>query len=243
MALHFNETDQYLTIGDDDVLTLPDGDWTIACWVKLDDNVGSLYQYFLSWGTWSATPSLNWYFIEHSVGGVGDELKFSVEDNDGTLVEATSSGEPGTSTDWQHLLMSRSGNTVTQYINGVANGDVTNAAFDAVNRSDAMNIGRRVDNTRFFGGALEWLAKWDRALPEAERNALAAGASAFRFPDELSWVAPMRWDVANDEFWKRSDGGIWTRLSTNAYGSPTLVDGPPVENQNLCTQPPNLMVA
>ena len=66
MAWHFDEVNDYVTLGDDAALTLPDGDWSLGGLVKLTDNTGSLYQYFLSWGSFAAAPSINIFFREAS---------------------------------------------------------------------------------------------------------------------------------------------------------------------------------
>jgi len=220
MAWHFDETSgHYVTFGDAAALTLPDGDWTIAGWIKLDDNTGSNYQYFLSWGGFGASPSLNWYFHEASVADP-NVLKFFIEDASGDPGSTiTSTGTPGTSTAWQHLAAVRSGNTVTQYVNGVADGTFTNAAFGGVNVAASMYLGMRSDNDpdRRFGGSMAEWAKWDRALAVGERAALVAGFSPRMMPYNLKWHTRMLGG------WDEWYGGL-----TVTNNNSTLADHPPM---------------
>lgn len=194
MAWHFDETSgQHVTLGDNPALNMPDGDWTIAGWIKLDDNVGDFYQHFLSMGIFNATPSWHWYFHEASVEDP-NVLHFNMVDDDGANSPSDfSAGTPGTSTIWQHLILRRSGTTVTQYINGSADGADTNTNFDAINAGLSLYVGMRSDNDndRRLGGSMAEWAKWNRALGAGERAALVAGYSPKFFLNSLMWYVPM----------------------------------------------------
>ena len=194
-AWSFDETNDDVQITDNALLTFPDGDWTLAGWIKLDDNTGSNYQYFFSWGAWAAQPSFNWYFNEASEGTVPNVLTFLVRDSGGDPGSGVnnSAGTHGTRTDWMHLILQRSGTTVTQYIDNSADGTFTDAAFDGVDIAGNVFFGSRSDSNvdRFLGGdMMEW-AKWDRALDASERAALAGGFAPTFFPDSLVWYCPM----------------------------------------------------
>jgi hypothetical protein len=187
MAWSFDETNDDVQLTDNAALSLPDADWTIAGWLKLDDNAGALFQYFLSWGNAGDTPSINWFFVEAGNGTDPGELKCWVEDADGDAYNAgaiVSSGTPGSSTAWQHLAVVRSGNTLTQYVNGSADGTATNADVNGINVAANLYLGSRsdTDGDRYFGGDMcEW-AKWDRALSAGELSGLAAGFTPDHFP-------------------------------------------------------------
>ncbi len=191
MAWSFDESSgQHITVGDNAVLTFPDGDWSLGGWVKLDDNAGSAFQYFFSWGIVNSQSSLNWLYHESGAVGPG-ELQALMGDDDTTLLDVQSTGAPAT-TDWQHVLLVRSGlGTIRQYINGVEDGVDTSSAFDAINGSSLLYLGMRGDNDadRRLGGAMAEWAKWDRTLFIAERNALAAGWSPSFF--KPAWHIPM----------------------------------------------------
>ena len=187
MARKFDEVDDALTLADHSALTLPNGNWTVSVWVKLDDNDGVYYQYFISWGGLYANPSFNWYFYEDGHGSEPDELRVYLNSS----LILTSSGSPGTSRTWQHLALVRSGTTVTQYVNGSADGSGSHSA--AVDVADTFYIGQREDGSagRYYGGHLAELAKWDRALSTGEIAALAGGMPASRIGGQLKIYIPM----------------------------------------------------
>ena len=192
MAWSFDESNDDVQITDDPVLTLPDGNWAIAGWVKLDNNTGSLFQYFFSWGGASASPSINLLFNEASAANP-NELRFLIADSGGDQANGTSTGTPGTSTAWQHIIVQRSGNTFTQYVDGSADGSTINADVNNINLTSALYLGARSDedNDRRFGGDMAEWAKWDRALVADERAALVLGFSPLFFQRDLKWYLPM----------------------------------------------------
>ena len=197
MAFLFDEVNDYIlcdTSGG--YLDLPDGDWTLAGWVKLTDNTGSQFQYICSQGTAGANPSFNWFIVEasHATSGDRNELRFNIGDDDTTVITADSTGQPFLSnTSWTHILIQRSGSTVTQYINGSADGAVTNASFDAMGSVNSFYFGRRSDGDadRFFGGSMAEWALWYRALNTAEITALKNGYSPLCFRLNLTRYIPM----------------------------------------------------
>ncbi len=192
MAWHFDETNDDVQITDDAVLTLPNGDWTIGGWFRLTDNTGSNFQYILSWGTFGADPSFQWFLPEASTADA-NTLKIIVRDAGGDEHNFFSSGTPGTSTAWQHFALVRSGTTLTQYIDGSADGSNTNANHGSVDVAGNFYVGSRSDrqSARFFGGDVAELAKWDRALNASELTSLVAGTRPGRFSDSLQWYLPM----------------------------------------------------
>ncbi len=187
MGWHVDETSgHHVTIGDNAALTLPDGDWTMGGWIKLDDNTGNRYQYFLSWSGFSSDPSFQWFFHE-ALQADANKLSVRVRDADGDFYgtgNVMSTGTPGTSTAWQHLAAVRSGSTLTQYINGSADGSETDVSVNSCDATTAMYLGMRSDNdpNRRLGGAMAEWAKWDRALSTDELAALAAGWTPDQFP-------------------------------------------------------------
>ncbi len=193
MAWHFDETSgHYVTLGDNAALTLPDGDWTIGGWIKLDDNLGSFYQYFLSWGRLNVSPSCNWFFNEALAPSNGNKLSVAVVDGGGDAFFFTSSGTPGTNTAWQHLALARASGVLTQYINGAADGSESDALVDAIDVGDSLYLGMRSDGSisRRLGGSMAEWAKWNRALSAGELLGLAAGWTPDSFPTP-AWHVPM----------------------------------------------------
>ena len=186
MSWHFDETSgQYVTLTDHAALTLPDDDWTIAGWLKLDDNVGSNGQYFLSWGGIAATPSLNLVITEASFTDANELATYINNEN------AYSSTQPGTSTDWMHIIVQRWSTTVRQFVNGVSVGTCGNSV--SVDVAGNLYFGARSDNdaNRRLGGYMAEWAKWDRLLTDGEKALLVSGATPDSFSTGLVWYCPM----------------------------------------------------
>ncbi len=197
MALSFNETDQYLSIADNAALTLPDGDWTIGLWVRLPSNTGTIYKYFMSVNLYGQNPAMYWFFYEGQHVSAANKLSFYFRDNDGTEVAASSTITPGANTAWQHLILQRSGDAITQYVDGVASGTASSANLDALDANTPLYLGCRSDLlvTGFFGGHMAHFAIWGRALSAAERAALAAGHSPGEFGEDMRCWLPMEADA------------------------------------------------
>ncbi|KKK94494.1 hypothetical protein LCGC14_2682310, partial [marine sediment metagenome] len=192
MAWSFDETTQNVQIADNAALTLPDADWSVGGRVKLDDNTGSAFQYFFSWNNFNLNPTFQLFFREASAADP-NKLKVRIEDTSLNLIEFVSSGTPGTSTAWQHLMIIRSGSTVSMYVDNVFEGSQTDAAFHDVDFAGDLFLGARFDQAtdRQLGGDMAEWAKWDRALNASERAALAAGASPVTMPNSLKWHCDM----------------------------------------------------
>jgi concanavalin A-like lectin/glucanase superfamily protein len=188
MAYSFDGTNDTVALADDPALSLPDSDWTIGGWIKIDNVAGGSFKGFVSWGTWGQDPSINWLVPETGQSPAGG-VKWRIDDAGGDTHEATSS--PGVLDDagWHHVVLSRSGTTVTQYIDGgAAAGSASNANVDGVDRSStAWTFGNRVGATNFFDGDMEDFFKVDRALSGAERSALAAGFSSRLVVPDAAW--------------------------------------------------------
>lgn len=204
MAWHFDESanglaNQFVTLGDNAALTFPDGDWSIVGWLKLDDNAGSDFQYFLSWGSFDANPSINVFIIEGAAGVDPNKLKVVADDADGdgwpddgsALV---SNGTPGTSTLWQHIAFVNNSDTLYLYINGSEDVNVgASGTFNDINVAGSFYLGCRSDRqaARAFGGSMAEWGKWDRALSVDEIVGQFKGHIPEFYPKDLKWYLPM----------------------------------------------------
>ena len=222
MAIHFNETNQWYSVTDHVDLTLPDGDWCVGIWIKLDDLDGSGYQYFVSNGNYAATPSFN-IFINEST----DKVQLNAKDAEGDTANLT----PATATvdtDWTLVIVQRrtADSEVQLWIckeDGSATkiASVSDASFDVVNTSSEWNIGRRVDaaTDRYFGGSAAEFFKFDGSLTQTEIETLAAGTRIDSMGKTLDMYHPMT----------SADATLTDEANSNdatRHGSPTTTAHP-----------------
>lgn len=184
MAIGFDESNDYYTIGDAAELTLPDGDWCVGVWSYVADNAGSLYQYLLSNGNYGANGSFNLFLCEAGEGGTPNRWYVWTVDDDGTAKGFVSSAPgPGADSTWRLIVAQRStGDSELQMWfctpGGAASkvASTADAGFNAVN-GGVWNVGRRVDGNvdRYYGSLAAEVFKGDFKLSQAEIEALAAG--------------------------------------------------------------------
>lgn len=172
-SIHFDAaSSDHLEIPDNPSLTLPDSDWAIAGWIRIGTQVNG-FPYFMTWNTVAATPSIV-YGIDDSAG----TSFFRVVDNDGTDSSSQfTSGTVANNTGWQHVVIQRSGQTITGYWDTVDqhNWSWTTPTFDEINYAGAWWFASRFNQptTRAFVGDLGGWAKWNRALSPSEIQLLS----------------------------------------------------------------------
>jgi hypothetical protein len=68
MAIDFGNgnTTKYVAVTDSADLTLPDDDWCVGMWTRLDDNSGNQFQFLLSNGNVNTAGTINLYLVEAS---------------------------------------------------------------------------------------------------------------------------------------------------------------------------------
>ena len=93
----------------------PTGDFTIECWFNMPSLPGTYYELF---GNYNANISACWEFEITSTGA----FKFYNSGGVASITTATGAIKPNT---WYHACMTRSGTTITGYINGVSVGTTT----------------------------------------------------------------------------------------------------------------------
>ena len=190
MAFSFDEVNDYIALTDSPALNLPDGDWTLAFWMKVPDLTGSDFQYILSWGAEGFT-NLTLKLGEASSGSSGVlELIVNAGVNNFTATTATGVITTGT---WLHIRIGRTGDTVKIYVDNVEKATDTNASASNTNVSATFYIGVRedLDSTTYFGGELAEMSMQKVFLLTDQGAALANGYAYSVFPDPASWYLPM----------------------------------------------------
>ena len=191
-AFLFDEVNDYITLADNPALTLPDGDWTIAFWMKVPDLTGSGAQQIMNWGGDGAAPSMQIYIGEAS-SGIPGRMSMHLKDSDGDVLNVDTATGVITTGTWLHIVWARTSNTLKCYVDNVEKGSATNALYDDTNVADSLYIGVRanLEAASHYGGELAELAKWNKFLSAAERAALANGYAPSVFPESLAWYMPM----------------------------------------------------
>lgn len=137
------------------------GPFTAEAWVRptsvaKGDNWRSPVGNFGGWGDASG-----WFFYQSPAEPTSTWIW--VQKGGGIWV----GGVPIRKNQWDHLVASSDGTTVTFYVNGVNSGSA-NAATAVPNSGTAFCIGQRADNYGYFDGNVDEVAIYTHALSEAQ---------------------------------------------------------------------------
>ena len=147
-ALDFDGVTDYVNCGN---LTLGTDDWTQSAWINQSGTDGAV---MASGNHVGAGDTLI-----YEVSGV---LEWRNRDNSGDEeIVISSSSLDGTG--WNHIAVTRSGTTVSTYLNGVlANTGTIESNYDFTNAYDFL-IGARAAGERFWDGKITNVQIWDKA--------------------------------------------------------------------------------
>ena len=147
-SMQFDGTNDYMTIADSDDFHFGAGDFCIECWVKPNSVSGSRRIFSQKQASESPDASLifrtdntkfNFYF---QTGGGSDRIYLNSGVKD--LVQY----------EWYHLAATREGNTFRTFVNGEIDQTGTYAGT-MPNITDAVQIGRRENNSEFWSGQMQ----------------------------------------------------------------------------------------
>jgi len=175
-ALLFDEIDDHVSVPDFDYGT----DYTIAFWLKSSGNEGTGWQYVFSHAGWNAPNSLNIFFGENSMSGFEGTLRTLLRDADDADATDMLDIDAGLADgNWHHYALTvASGIGADVYIDGALKVSEQSRGGDAFDPATDLFLGGRSDlnSARFFGGALDDVRIYDRALTEVEVAGLAGGS-------------------------------------------------------------------
>ncbi len=179
-ALSFDESDDHVVVSD---FAMTDS-FSLSFQIKIDDNTGSLFQYIYSHGAIDTTNSLNIFLNEATHGTDPNMLRTVLRDTDDTLsntsLEFDASSIIGDGNWHTYTLTVAAGEGSKVYLDGVVQNTDATRGGDAFDPATDMYLGARQDLAadRFFGGSLDSVQVFNRALSEAEiNNSLAGGSS------------------------------------------------------------------
>jgi len=186
MALLFDGIDDSLVLADHAALALGAA-WTIGGWVRRQSTNwhGELWR----WG--SGSPSTYARVIESDAATSPGTLYASFSDS---VPVTRGLGSGGVRVDdglWHHLAWTRDASYICCWIDGVNVNTNGTAGLGTIDPAASFYLGASITSNWFRDRLAEW-AKWDRTLPQAEIQALAAGKSPGFYLESLAWYLPMR---------------------------------------------------
>jgi chitodextrinase len=180
-AIRFDESaspSQYFTIADNTALTLPNGNWSVGFWAKVNSNQGSVTKYVLSTGAWGGTGSFNIMLGEPGNTSFSNKWVARMQG-----VQLASSSAPGGDGIWRLVIVQRRGTLFELYFAGIG-GTPTLQASANVGTLGSLNggnwiMGGRADFAadRFFSGDLAEMFMGNFSLTTNEITQLASGST------------------------------------------------------------------
>lgn len=214
--------DTHVTMADHAALDFPDGDWTVAGYVRITNNAGThtarqIYVFNAGQITVTTNPMFSAYCRGASASSP-NELRFQINDDDTTEFTLAGGNTLCASTSWQRIIIENSGVTVTIYADGATVTTTDGTALGAMSFSDGDIAGRSGAGAPDSIPAehCDW-AKWNRVLTADEKAALNKGFSVMFFPGH-QWLIPMV-----REYIELKNGIALTNDSTTAVPCPRMI--------------------
>ena len=135
--------------------------FTISLWSRTI-NYDQSYPYLIDFRTALDTTNLNFYFERHS-----NTNEAGIEVHLGSTVINGATGTAVPEGVWKYVTVTRSGNTFTTYINGVA--DQTGTTSNSISAPNQLRIGERYTSTYYpMDGYIGPIHMYNRALTAEE---------------------------------------------------------------------------
>lgn len=225
MAWHF-QTDDYVTVADSSVLTLPNSDWMLGGWVRIASVTGTGWHRILEAGA-SDGPRFLIFFLDNSAGYSNDGC-FSAYVSDGTnntgviYISATAGKVGSLLNKWVYLSLSHnSGTTYLKVLNPTTNLYYTaskSQALGAVNPATDLYFGCSPSVSLHLNGDLANWSMWNVDATQAPLYApLVRGRQPYRYGGICQWHVPML--GGRYEEWKN-------QLAVTNYGTTDPGDNP-----------------
>ena len=160
-ALSFDGTNDYGNIPTSPMTTIGTGDFGISFWVKTDDFAGGGAPCIMGSYDASSAGGDHWQLYES-----GGAIKLS--DGSTTITTSITGIEDNA---WHHIVLTRSGSTVTAYKDGSSVSTHT-YAVDFPSPSTYLRIAQRGDSNQYCDAELDELSFWNRTLTGTDVTAL-----------------------------------------------------------------------
>jgi hypothetical protein len=165
----FDGANDYINLNDPAELDFGTGNFTVTVWVYITKTTPINNEWGIIAKTGNAGAFANGWAIEFSSWGNSIGCYFTRP----TSLYQSCGGFTVPSNTWVHIAMTRYGNTVDLYKNGVLNQSTTHADLGInVNNTKDLRFAENVWNQGLFGGKLDDVAIWDRSLSPEQIFAL-----------------------------------------------------------------------
>jgi len=175
---YFAGSGDYLEITDNNDLDFGTGDLTVEFWAYFDEGISNSNGIIAK-----GSAGTGWQIIFSDT----DKLKFIRTTGSANSPQITSSTSSTTKSQWHHIALTRSGTTVTLWINGVSEGTYTDST--SWNTSDPLRIGTNrgansdyvgyISDVRIFKGVAVYTAAFDP--PTEPLGNLAGSANSLTY--------------------------------------------------------------
>ncbi|MEO0008597.1 MAG: hypothetical protein RJA20_2793, partial [Bacteroidota bacterium] len=140
-------------------LAYPRNEFTVSCWVKLEDNNDETAIFDLG-----STISKNWWL--HTLPAAsGKGVRFGVGAGTGNVKNLDYSFPTNTADEWHYIAATYNGASVLLYADGEL---VGTSVADIEADSIPLYLGQKADGTAFYQGKLDELRFFDRQLAQTE---------------------------------------------------------------------------
>ena len=160
-SLSFDGTNDYGNIGTSPMTTIGTGDFGISFWIKTDDFAGGGAPCIMGSYDASSAGGAHWQLYES-----GGAIKLS--DGSTTITTSITGIEDNA---WHHIVLTRSGSTVTAYKDGSSVSTHT-YAVDFPSPSTYLRIAQRGDGNQFCDVELDEMSFWSRTLTSTDVTGL-----------------------------------------------------------------------
>lgn len=148
-------------------------DFSLSCWV-FNYELNGARAMFTVGNVEEDTGAFSWAIGDAWSSGSYNEMVFTHNDNAGWYVDYRSGDFGMTTYGWYHLVLTRTGSTVTFYSNGSS--VATDSTSQALNSGQAAHIGISLTSgdypVNFLSGRLTQMVVWDTAISGAAVTAL-----------------------------------------------------------------------
>lgn len=180
----------HIRYGQTDNWWLPDADWTMGIWARVDDPAGTVAQHLISAGNYAVVQSFNLLIHEATQTGTGraGAIEFNIRGAGATAISALGLANPANlDTNWRLWVVERvkATETLNVYsvpVNGVRTLQATVSSTDlgAVTPTTNAALGTRAPPSstsgRWFPGGIWEVFRLNALLSSADMTALANGA-------------------------------------------------------------------